>query len=217
MRSLVVFARAPERGRVKTRLAAALGDDAALSLYRAFLEDTCALAAQVCDRGVLAVAGDSSSLQPLAARHGLHLTVQDGADLGARMEHAIARELAHGPVCIIGSDAPSLPVSLVEAAFERLADHELVVGPSTDGGYWLIGATRAAPELFSGVHWGTETVLEETLRRLEGRRAALAPFWYDVDEPRDLALLRAHLPLLGPEVAPATRAALAALGAPARG
>jgi rSAM/selenodomain-associated transferase 1 len=211
--TLVVFARAPERGRVKTRLAATVGEDAALALYRAFLDDACALAAEVAERRVLAVAGEPATLDEVARRYAMRVVRQEGADLGARMDHAISTALAidDGPVCIIGSDSPSLPASLVREAFGRLSDHEVAIGPSGDGGYWLIGARRPVPELFRDVAWGTPAVLAETLRRVE--RAALLPFWYDVDEPRDLQLLEAHLRHLPATAASATRAALARTGA----
>ena len=209
--TLVVFARAPERGKVKTRLAAALGEDAALALYRAFLDDVCALAAEAAGRRVLAVAGDPTSLEALSRKHGLELVQQEGHDLGDRMDRSIRRELAHGPVCIIGSDSPSLPAAFIRDAFVRLRDREIVIGPSTDGGYWLVGATRPIPEIFASIEWSTDRVLVETLRRLANTSWGLLPFWYDVDDAQSLALLRAHLPLLAPSVAPATRAALANL------
>ena len=141
----------------------------------------------------------------MASAHGMRLVTQEGSDLGARMDHAIRSHLP-GKVCIIGSDSPSLPVELVRQAFAALDRSDLVLGPSGDGGYWLVGATRPAPELFSSIAWGTPAVLPETLRRARG--AALLPFWYDVDDGDDLELLRAHLAHLPAEVARATRAAL---------
>jgi rSAM/selenodomain-associated transferase 1 len=212
-RTIVVFARAAERGRVKTRLARTLGDDTALALHRAFVEDACALTAGVAERRYLAVAGalDEPSLGKIARAHGLELVAQEGADLGSRMAHAIATHAQRGPVCIIGADSPSLPRAYLEEAFVRLAQDELVLGPATDGGYWLVGARRPAPELFGDIAWGTPSVLPETLRRLAGARAALLPFFYDVDDEQDLALLRAHLGVLPASVAPATRQMLAIL------
>lgn len=212
--TVVVFARAPEPGRVKTRLAAGVGEAAALALYRAFLDDTCALASGAAERAVLAAAGpaDHPALAALAARHRMQLVAQEGADLGERMARALARALEEAErVCIIGSDAPSLPRALLDEAFLRLADAEVVIGPAADGGYWLVGARAPEPELFREIAWGTPRVLPETLARLAGRRAALLPFHYDVDGPDELQLLSAHLRHLPPEVAPATRRALAAL------
>jgi rSAM/selenodomain-associated transferase 1 len=205
MATLVVFARAPVSGQVKTRLAARVGEEGALALYRAFVEDACRLAAAVAERRVLAVAGDPAAWAEVAARHDLVLEAQTDGDLGARMDHAIR---AHAPACIIGSDSPSLPADYVREALARLETHEVVLGPSGDGGYWSIGAQRAVPELFGGIAWSTAAVLPETLRRLDGRRAWLLPFWYDVDDAEDLALLAAHLKHLPDDVAASTRAAL---------
>lgn len=207
MTTLVVFARAPVLGRVKTRLAERLGAEAALALYRAFLDDTCALST-VAEKRVLAVAGDPQSLSELAARHGLALEAQADGDLGARMSSAIAK---HAPACIIGSDSPSLPREQLTLAMRALDDHDFVVGPSTDGGYWLIGARAAAPWLFDGIAWGGDKVFFDTLARLRGRRHVMLPFHFDVDETADLETLRKHLAELPPSVAPATRTALAAL------
>ncbi len=209
IRTLVVFARAPVRGQVKTRLARSVGDDAALALHLAFVSDVCGLGRGVADRRVLAVAGALDGFPPAPD---LTIVAQEGAELGARMANAIARYVGDGPVCIVGSDSPSLPREYLVEAFERLKEADVVLGPSTDGGYWLIGARRPAPELFGGIEWGTPSVLTATLERLKDARAALLPFFYDVDEAADLALLRAHLALLPATVAPATRQALAHLG-----
>lgn len=206
MTTLVVFARAPEPGRCKTRLGASLGDAAALRLHGAFVEDACALGAGIAERLVLAVAGDPQ--HPGFAGLSVERLAQGDGDLGQRMDRALA---LGGAVCIVGSDAPTLPRAHLVEAFQRLADADVVLGPSTDGGYWLIGARRPVPELFEGIAWGTPAVLPETLRRLSGLRAALLPFHYDVDDAEDLALLLAHLRHLPPAVAPATRRALADL------
>lgn len=214
-KALVVFARAPEPGRVKTRLAAGLGDAAALALYRAFLDDTLAVAAEAARRTrarlELAVAGPAASLHAEAQRFGAALAVQPDGDLGARMRVFLDRELARGgAACVIGSDVPQLPVGSLERALDALDRDEVVLGPSRDGGYWLIGARRGIPEAFAGVPWSTPDVLAATLDRLAGRRVALADMHFDIDDADDLALLRRWLAVSPPEVAPATRRALAA-------
>ena len=109
----------------------------------------------------------------------------------------------------IGSDAPTLPREHLRAARDALASHDVVLGPSTDGGYWLVGARRPAPELFDGMTYGHDRVLTETLARARG--CALLPFWYDVDRPSDLELLVMHLHHLPESIAPATRRALAVI------
>jgi rSAM/selenodomain-associated transferase 1 len=211
---LVIFARAPEAGRVKTRLSRALGDAAALAVYRALLEDTCALAGQLAVARELCIAGpvDHPEILRLAAAHDLVVSAQPDGDLGARMDRVLAARLAGAErVCLVGADAPFVTRDDLDAAFLALVDHEAVIGPATDGGYWLIGARQPLPELFSDMRWGTPEVLPETLRRLRGRRAALLQFRYDVDEPADLALARAQLPFVPASLASATRRALAAI------
>jgi len=217
--TLVVFARAPVEGAVKRRLAAALGPARALALYEAFLDDACALAASLSStrsiaRGVLAVTGgaDHPAVVERARAHGLAIAEQRGGDLGARMANALEDNFTYGPVCVIGSDSPTLDRALVVEAFAALARHDVVLGPATDGGYWLVGARRPAPDLFAGIEWGSDRVLVETLARLRAHDHALLPFWYDVDDAAGLDLLRAHLAVLPPSVAPSTRRALAALG-----
>ena len=207
MSTLVVFARVPERGRTKTRLAVTIGDDAALRLYEAFLDDTLAVAAAAAAMSgaelVVAVAGDGWTRGPFIS--------QPSGDLGARMCALVDAYVGRGAVCIVGSDAPTLAPAQIARGFSLLAEHEVVVGPGVYGGYWLIGARRSISELTGSMPWSTPAVLTETLTRLRGRSVGVADFWYDVDEAADLALLRAHLGVLPVEVAPATRRALAML------
>jgi uncharacterized protein len=209
MTTLVVFARAPVEGQVKTRLARAIGAQRACALYRAFLEDVCALAGSVDARRVLAVDGplDHPELQRLALENGLELRAQVPGDLGTRMRAALEESL---PACVIGTDAPTLPRAWLEEALAEVGRHDAVIGPSADGGYWLLGLQRPIPELFRDLPWSTGEVLPATLERLRGRRAHLLPFHYDVDDEAGLRLLSAHLGLVGTEVAPATRKALIA-------
>lgn len=213
MSTLVIFARAPVLGEVKTRLAKHLGEAAALELYEAFLDDTCALTQGLGARRVLAVAGELThpKLERLAKSQRLALEPQGDGDLGARMERAIARHLATGPVLIIGSDAPTLPRAHLHAALDALMEHDVVIGPSDDGGYWLVGARVPVPEIFSDIRWSTPEVLPATLQRLGSRSHALVASFYDIDTVEDLARLRAELAALPETVAPATRRALAAL------
>jgi uncharacterized protein len=215
-RAVVVFARAPVAGRVKSRLAAAIGADAAAALYAAFLDDTCALVSAAAGEGapsgwrlVLAVDGDVGhpAVCALAARDGFERVAQGDGDLGARLDAAIARYAGGGAVVIVGSDAPTLPRARLGDAFAALADADVVLGPAADGGYYLIGARRAVPEIFRDMPWGTARVLAETRARLPGC-AVLAPH-YDIDERADLARLAGELRTLAPDVAPATRRALA--------
>ncbi len=215
---LVVFARAPVAGQVKTRLfsssapagsapGGALTAEQAAAVHAAFVADVCCNGARSgIARRRLYVAGDLAHPQLLSAagEHGYTLHAQAGADLGARMAAAIAAELAAGAsaVLLIGTDSPTLPLSYLQQAAAWLHDSaDVVLGPATDGGYYLIGARRPIPELFAaGVSWGTAQVLPTTLQRLRqlaqaGARVALLPFFYDVDTPQDLWLLACHLRL----------------------
>jgi uncharacterized protein len=207
MSTIVIFARAPKLGEVKTRLAKAVGDERALALYEAFLDDTCALTQGLGARRVIAVAGDVDHprIAHLAKSQRLAVEPQGDGDLGERMARAIAAHVATGPVVLVGSDAPTLPRAHVHQALDELMAHDVVLGPSDDGGYYLIGARVAVPELFTNMRWSTGDVLATTLARLGGRSHALLPAWHDVDSAEDLERLRVALASLPPSVAPATR------------
>jgi rSAM/selenodomain-associated transferase 1 len=192
-----VFAREPA-GRVKTRLAAGVGEDAARGLYRAFLDDVCGAVSGACQDGELCVTGVGDELAQLAARHGLALTLQGDGDLGARMERALCARL---PAVLIGSDVPTVTSADLAAAIEALGAHDLVLGPSEDGGYWLVGMRRPLP-IFEGIAWSTPTVLADTLARAPAHLVARHD---DVDDLAALTRLEAALAKLPATVAPATR------------
>jgi hypothetical protein len=212
------MARAPVAGQVKTRLwqgeaAAGLSEQRALSaaeaaqLHAAFIADVCSKGVQAgFARLRLYVAGsDAEAMAPAAwatqLAQGFTLHAQQGADLGARMQHALRTELAQGAqaVIIVGTDSPTLPVRYLQEAMAQLTGGaaQVVLGPASDGGYYLIGASQPVPELFAdGMKWGTSSVLPTTLQRLREHpklRCHLLPFFYDVDTPSDLRLLREHL------------------------
>lgn len=232
MNSFVVFAKEPVPGAVKTRLSPPLTPEEAAGLYRGFVRDVCAAVARASapgDRRVLAAPGGAGAfLAAVAAEHGFETAAQAGPDLGARMRAALSGELATGArsVVLVGSDSPTLPVELLQEAARRLeatpaGAAAAVIGPSGDGGYWLVGCAGAVPDLFDGIAWSTRDVLAETIARAARAQVdlGLLPFWYDVDDIADLRLLDAHLRWLaatGREAAPATREALAACTA-ARG
>lgn len=235
---LAVFARAPVRGQVKTRLlqsqdaetARALGrllrDDEVLLLYEAFVEDALAKGAQVgFSRRALYVAGDQTHpvLARLAERFGYVVQSQGEGDLGQRMERALRAEDSGQGVVLIGTDSPTLPVALLQAARQGLSTTaDLVLGPACDGGYYLVGTRQAVPEVFAaGIPWGTSAVLTQTLERLalvqaRGLAVRLLPFFYDCDTAQDVVLLRAHLRMGQVDglaaAAPATWNALRELG-----
>jgi hypothetical protein len=192
-RCILFFVRAPVGGQVKTRLAADIGGERAVALYRCFGRDLIGTldavdAALVCcfhppeRRDVCAAwLGSQRVFQP-----------QQGQDLGQRMAHALHQAFQEGrsKVLLIGSDSPDLPVEFLDRAFAALDEDEAVIGPSSDGGYYLIGFTAQGflPAAFVDVRWGTGDVFERTIGTLRhsGRRTFLLPRWHDVDSQSDL-------------------------------
>lgn len=200
--TLIILAKAPTPGAVKTRLIPPLSPEQAASLYAAFVRDLAASAARLtgidCRLGCSPTTSDPL-FKELAGR-GFEPFAQRGQDLGARMANAIedARRAGGDRIVLIGADLPTLPVRILNEAFERLEDHEVVLGPSRDGGYYLIGARSGTPPIFGDMPWGSETVLEKTLGALiEAKQSTyMLPFWYDVDTIHDLRFLRRHLAIL---------------------
>jgi hypothetical protein len=188
--ALIVFFRTPLRGRVKTRIARILGDDFTLALYRTFLADLAALSRQVPAQTV-AVYDDPEGKAPEAFSD-KPCFLQRGGDIGGKMFNALSDVLAMSfeRAVLIGSDLPDLPARHIQAAFEKLAEAQVVLGPATDGGYYLIGCRKESlrASLFSGIDWRGASVCAETIRRVEeaGLEAALIEPWPDIDTCEDL-------------------------------
>jgi len=209
---LAVFARAPRAGRAKTRLAPVLGDEGAAHLYSAFLRDTLRTCRRVTSVDLTVWAADDPDDPLLVDLIGPATPCRRQAegDLGRRMGAALAAGIARSGACIVvGSDVPTLPASQIASAADALARADVVLGPAADGGYYLVGARAEVPRIFDGVRWSTRHTLADTraAARREGLRVVETSPWYDVDTPRDLSLLRAHLALV-PAAAPATARAL---------
>jgi rSAM/selenodomain-associated transferase 1 len=196
---LLIFAREPVLGRVKTRLAAGIGPEAALAVYRELLTltATAVAEAQVPATVWLAEAPTSPAnpTQPQPEWPGLPWRVQPAAgSLGDRMAHAFAEAFAAGAarVVIIGTDCPGLSADLLRQAFNQLKTHDLVVGPADDGGYYLLGLNVLQPALFANKDWSTATVLPDTLTDAAqlNLRVAQLPTLHDVDSAQDLATWR---------------------------
>lgn len=196
-RHLVLFARAPMRGAVKTRLAADIGKDAALSFYRRTLRDVLwRLGRDPRWHTWLAVtpdvAANSTALWPQVP--GVRLIAQGQGDLGVRMARPLLA-LPPGPAVIIGSDIPEVTPGHVMAAFTALGRNDMVFGPAVDGGYWLVGARRApvVPHgLFANVRWSTEHALADTLAGLpKSFRVAMLGELDDIDDGAAWATWRA--------------------------
>jgi len=197
---LVVFARAPRLGLVKTRLTPGLAPEEALALHQAFVDDAVERLGRLSRPGldrILYWTEPSSDAPP----HGWSFRAQNGVDLGRRMARSVDDAIADrcARVVIVGTDSPTLPTRIVEEAFEALGRVDVVLGPAEDGGYYLVGCTRPLPEIFQNISWGTGAVLKETRERLV--RASipfeLLPPWYDVDTPSDLERLRLEIDYLG--------------------
>jgi hypothetical protein len=190
---ILFFIKSSERGQVKRRLAASLGETVATELYTTFVIDalvtldTCGAHVVVC---YYPPKGEKSIVAWLG-RHHSYLP-QRGADLGQRMKNAFIDAFDRGfqQVIIVGSDIPDLPRNVIEDAFESLKTRDAVFGPSFDGGYYLIGFKRDTfqPQAFEGIRWGTETVFQETIDRLRTKGLSLhtLPTWNDIDTLADL-------------------------------
>ena len=218
--ALVLFARIPRRGRVKTRLARRIGDEAALLLHRALVDDalrfTAAAARSSGSRAVVAWDGEGAASRTMSRagrRARLEATHQGRGDLGARLRRVARRLLARGVrlLVLIGSDSPVAPRSAVPRAFRLLRlGADVVLGPAEDGGYWLLGVRADRPEIFRGMAWGTRSVLRRTLARAREHRARVrfVRGSWDIDRPEDLERLRRALRGRGSRQAPHTAAVL---------
>jgi rSAM/selenodomain-associated transferase 1 len=190
---LLVFAKAPVPGRVKTRLVVRYGAPGAAKLYKSLLRWTLnnAVRADLCPIQ-LWCAPDARHGFFVTCRHdyGISLRVQQGADLGQRMHHALTQALQECAYAVlVGSDCASLNSAQLRFALKALAaGRDAVLGPAKDGGYVLIGLRRSCPALFRGISWSSSTVMRATRQRL--RRAGLhwleLPLGWDVDHPRDV-------------------------------
>jgi uncharacterized protein len=207
-RTLVVMAKTPRPGMVKTRLAQSLPVEAVTELYRCLLDDTIALARSLgtMEVAVMCPASDVEELTWLT-RGVAAVVAQKGEGLAAGLTSVFAHFAAPGRqrVVAFNSDSPHLPASVLGSAFEALAGHDLVVGPTEDGGYYLVGAKAAHPALFDGDGMGTKSALEALLVRARGLQLSVGftdPF-YDIDLEGDLTRLAAEL-RLAPARAPRT-------------
>ena len=200
-KALVLFARDPVAGKVKTRFQQKLDEDTTLHLYTSFLKDSIDKLFQLQDiRRLIGITPSLSSgfFDAWSEDPGIELFIQQGDDLGDRMRNTFARQFSAGceKVVIIGSDSPTLPMEYIERALA--SEKDIVLGPSTDGGYYLIGLNRKLVDVFSEISWGTDQVLEQTLARIREQSAQLEllPVWYDVDLPEDLRFLKVHSDLM---------------------
>jgi rSAM/selenodomain-associated transferase 1 len=192
MGTLIVFARYPNPGQVKTRLAADVGATAAATLYEAFLLDVLDGCEDIAPRRILAYtpASNESRLYFETVRQkNDFLWGQPAGNLGDRLKAAVDYGmLLGGPVVVIGSDCPSLPPDSIREAFSLLATHDAVLVPAIDGGYGLIGLSASHAEVFEDVPWSSPDVLAITLARFHAREIShrTLPFCRDIDGLDDL-------------------------------
>jgi rSAM/selenodomain-associated transferase 1 len=197
---LAIMAKAPRAGAVKTRLCPPLRPPEAAELARCFLLDAVERAAGVIGvRPVLAYSPVEARSEFESVAPGFVLLPQQGDDLGVRQARLISEVLAlgHQAALVIGTDSPTLPREWLDEAVSLVMapDVDLVLGPTDDGGYYLLGLRAPCPALFEGMPWSTAAVLSRILDRAQrlGLRVACLPTWFDVDTKADLERLAAEL------------------------
>lgn len=198
MNTLGMFARRPEAGKTKTRLAATIGDESAAAIYAAFVEDVIARCGPLADQFVVAATPEDSPtkdwFEPRLPEQD-QLWFQPDGDLGEKIEWFFnrAESGAGNKVVLIGSDSPDLPNEIVSAAFQQLNGADVVISPATDGGFVLIGLSVPPRDLFSCIRWSSPATLSDVLNACDdhGYRVGLLPLWYDIDTVENLGTLAA--------------------------
>ena len=185
--TICVFAKPPRPGLVKTRLAEAIGQRRAAELAQAFVVDSWEAVSRVpWARAIVA----STAADPALPGE---VWLQGDGELGARIERVLRRALATTPCAIaIGADSPGLPPHLLDRAREVLAHHDAVIGPATDGGFYLLGLRSCPPDLLAHIPWSTQHTCARTIAalRAHGMTVAPLPLWFDVDRSEDLERLQ---------------------------
>jgi uncharacterized protein len=196
-RVVVVMAKAPVAGKAKTRLIPRLGADQAARLYRHMLLDTLDLVAEALDgSGAISIVcpttADRAALQQIVPRE-IQIVADEQGSLMGGLNYALTSHTDQGyhQVILLDGDSPTLPMHYLRSAFVALDSSDVVLGPTLDGGYYLIGARKPQPMLFAWEHLDSATLCRQTQQRAEvlGQRVAVLPAWYDIDTPDDLAHL----------------------------
>lgn len=185
--ALIIFTRNPQLGKVKTRLAKTIGDEKALQVYTDLLSHTMNVTQQLaCDKFVFY---DEMILNnDVWADNLFYKRKQSGVDLGVRMQHAFEQlfEVGYQKCIIIGSDLFDLTAHHVQEALQKLDNADVVLGPAEDGGYYLLGLKKVIPPVFINKHWGTSSVLTDTLKDLENHQVECIETLNDIDTFEDL-------------------------------
>lgn len=190
--SLIIFVKNPEKGKVKTRLAKDIGDDQALHVYHRLLQYTKSISKPL-NSEKLVYYSDFIDNNDLWDNMTFEKHLQNGADLGERMQNAFAEAFARGQqrVLIIGSDCVELETYMIKEAFAVLESNDVVIGPAKDGGYYLLGMRKFYPTLFENKPWSSEDLLMDTIIDLKKLNAPyyLLKTLSDIDHAEDLALM----------------------------
>ncbi len=195
--AIIIFVRNPEKGKVKTRLAATLGEEKALEIYMGLLEHTKAIT-----RGLTGVSryvfyAGSINGNDTWSKDDYHKMVQHNGDLGQKMYYAFKDVFAqgHDKVLIIGSDCPGLTSDSLQTAFDKLSNCDVVIGPANDGGYYLLGLKNLEEAFFLNKQWSTESVYAATLEDIQnlGLSYWSLPELVDIDTEEDWKLAQARI------------------------
>ena len=184
---LIIFTRNPELGKCKTRLAKTVGDEAALNIYKYLLNHTATVSANAkADKYVFY--SETIKKDDLWNLDVFRKKLQYGYDLGARMENAFSElfQLGYEKIIIIGSDLLDLTTNHIEEAFQTLNNHDVVIGPAKDGGYYLLGMKTMIPNIFKNKDWGSSNVLNDTLNDIQNCTFTLLEELNDIDTFEDL-------------------------------
>lgn len=184
---LIIFVKNPEEGRVKTRLAKKTGNKVALNIYKELLSRTVSTTKRL-EVSKTVYYSNEIPLEDLWKDSIFNKGLQQGADLGERMENAFLENFSKGfrQIVLIGSDIYDLQENDILQAFEALKQHDIVFGPAMDGGYYLLGMNSLTSEVFRNKDWGTSSVLESSLKDLENKKVFLLKKRQDIDEYEDL-------------------------------
>ncbi|MBT8281453.1 MAG: TIGR04282 family arsenosugar biosynthesis glycosyltransferase [Muriicola sp.] len=194
---LLIFTRNPELGKCKTRLAASVGDKAALEIYTFLLQHTVKVTLPLKAQKTVYYS-DKLGVNDLWDEKEYHKKLQQGNDLGERMANAFQEGFNAGykRIIVIGSDLFDLSTDDLITAFDKMQSCDFVLGPASDGGYYLLGMTRFVPEVFKGKNWGTASVLEDTINDLRHENYCLLTVKNDVDVLEDIEDIPAFKPFL---------------------
>jgi rSAM/selenodomain-associated transferase 1 len=190
---VLFFVKYPLQGQVKTRLAAELGEEVIVALYKYFVLDVLSTIRRLNVPFRICFHPESAKdkMKGWLGEQYAYIA-QEGSNLGQRMKNALAHtfEENYSRAILVGSDSPDLPIDFLIQAMQSLESHHAVIGPSSDGGYYLIGFSKAhfLPDAFDGISWSTENVFQQTIDVLEGHSSNvhILPQWFDVDTPVDL-------------------------------